>query len=46
VLPQIDELLAGAAPDRLERRRAFIARTATLIAEALLDEAPVAAARQ
>jgi AcrR family transcriptional regulator len=46
VLPQIDALLAGAAPDRLERRRAFIARTATLTAEALLAEAPAAAARQ
>jgi hypothetical protein len=46
VLPQIDALLAGTAPDRLERRRAFIARTATLMAEALLEEAPVAAARQ
>jgi hypothetical protein len=39
VLPQIDALLAGSAPDRLDRRRAFIVRTATLLAEALLEEA-------
>jgi len=41
VLPQIDALLAGSAPDRLDRRRAFIVRTATLLAEALLEEARV-----
>jgi AcrR family transcriptional regulator len=39
VLPQIDELLAGSAPDRPDRRRAFIVRTATLVAGALLEEA-------
>ncbi|MCO4237516.1 TetR family transcriptional regulator [Pseudarthrobacter sp. MDT3-26] len=39
VLPQIDALLAGSAPDRLDRRRAFIVRTATLVADALLEEA-------
>lgn len=39
VLPQIDALLAGSAPDRLDRRRAFVVRTATLLAEALLEEA-------
>jgi hypothetical protein len=39
VLPQIDALLAGTAPDRVDRRRAFIVRTATLLAEALLEEA-------
>jgi len=41
VLPQIDALLAGSAPDRLDRRRAFIVRTATLLAEALLEETQV-----
>ena len=39
VLPQIDALLAGSAPDRLDRRRAFIVRTATLVADDLLAEA-------
>ncbi len=39
VLPQIDTLLAGAGGDRPSRRRAFIVRTATLLAEALLAEA-------
>ncbi|MDQ0680140.1 AcrR family transcriptional regulator [Arthrobacter pascens] len=38
VLPQLDALLAGDAPDRADRRRAFIVRTATLLAEALLGE--------
>ncbi|WP_066287136.1 TetR/AcrR family transcriptional regulator [Arthrobacter sp. B6] len=38
VLPQIDALLAGSDPDRRDRRRAFIVRTATLLAESLLDE--------
>ncbi|MDR6506190.1 TetR family transcriptional regulator [Arthrobacter oryzae] len=38
VLPQIDALLAGTAPDRLVRRRAFIVRTATMVAEALLQD--------
>ncbi|MGY4543055.1 AcrR family transcriptional regulator [Arthrobacter sp. UYNi723] len=46
VLPQIDALLAGSAPDRLDRRRAFIVRTATLVAGALLEEAQVEAARR
>jgi AcrR family transcriptional regulator len=36
VLPQIDTLLAGGAADRPARRRAFIVRTATLMAESLL----------
>ncbi|WP_258060988.1 hypothetical protein [Arthrobacter sp. 4R501] len=31
--------MAGSAPDRLDRRRAFIVRTATLVADALLEEA-------
>lgn len=35
VLPQIDTLLAGSSPDRTTRRRAFIVRTAILLAEAL-----------
>ncbi|WP_427132315.1 TetR/AcrR family transcriptional regulator [Pseudarthrobacter sp. S9] len=39
VLPQIDTLLAGSSPDRAIRRRAFLVRTATLIAEALQVEA-------
>ncbi|MHA7290901.1 TetR/AcrR family transcriptional regulator [Arthrobacter sp. MDT3-24] len=39
VLPQIDALLAGSAPDRADRRRAFIVRTATLVADDLLAEA-------
>jgi len=39
VLPQIDTLLAGSSPDRTARRRAFIVRTATLLAEALAAEA-------
>jgi len=38
VLPQIDTLLAGSSPDRTTRRRAFIVRTATLLAEALAAE--------
>lgn len=39
VLPQIDTLLAGSSEDRTIRRRAFIVRTATLLAEALTAEA-------
>jgi AcrR family transcriptional regulator len=39
VLPQIDTLLAGRGADRTTRRRAFIVRTATLLAEALAAEA-------
>lgn len=39
VLPQIDALLAGRSADRTIRRRAFIVRTATLLAEALAAEA-------
>ncbi|MGX5715961.1 TetR/AcrR family transcriptional regulator [Arthrobacter sp. MAHUQ-56] len=39
VLPQIDTLLAGRSADRTTRRRAFIVRTATLLAEALAAEA-------
>jgi AcrR family transcriptional regulator len=39
VLPQIDTLLAGSSADRTTRRRAFIVRTATLLAEALAAEA-------
>lgn len=39
VLPQIDALLAGNAPDRAVRRRAAIVRTATLMAGALFTEA-------
>ena len=39
VLPQIDTLLAGSSADRTIRRRAFIVRTATLLAEALAAEA-------
>jgi hypothetical protein len=46
VLPQIDALLAGSAPDRLDRRRAFIVRTATLVADALLEEMVVEEARR
>jgi AcrR family transcriptional regulator len=46
VLPQIDSLLAGSAPDRLDRRRAFIVRTATLVAGALLEEMLVEEARR
>jgi AcrR family transcriptional regulator len=42
VLPQVDALLAGTAPDRADRRRAFIVRTATLMAEALLTGSPAA----
>ncbi|NUT72538.1 TetR/AcrR family transcriptional regulator [Pseudarthrobacter sp. C4D7] len=42
VLPQIDTLLAGGSPDRTTRRRAFIVRTATLLAEALAAEAKAA----
>ena len=38
VLPQIDTLLAGSSADRTTRRRAFIVRTATLLAEALAAE--------
>lgn len=44
VLPQIDTLLAGSSPDRTARRRAFIVRTATLLAGALLAEAQAALA--
>lgn len=40
VLPQIDTLLAGSSADRTARRRAFIVRTATLLAGALLAEVP------
>ncbi|MEE9097186.1 TetR/AcrR family transcriptional regulator [Pseudarthrobacter phenanthrenivorans] len=39
VLPQIDTLLAGSSADRTTRRRAFIVRTATLLAEAVAAEA-------
>ena len=39
VLPQIDALLAGSGRDRAARRRAFIVRTATLMAGALLEDA-------
>ncbi|MDP9888454.1 TetR/AcrR family transcriptional regulator [Pseudarthrobacter enclensis] len=39
VLPQIDTLLAGSSADRTTRRRAFIVRTATLLAEALAADA-------
>ena len=39
VLPQIDTLLAGSSADRTTRRRAFIVRTATLLADALAAEA-------
>lgn len=46
VLPQIDALLAGKATDRAARRRAFIARTATLMAQALLDDTAALAAGQ
>ncbi|MHC6594202.1 TetR/AcrR family transcriptional regulator [Arthrobacter sp. C152] len=42
VLPQIDTLLAGTSPDRTTRRRAFIVRTATLLAEALLADVETA----
>jgi AcrR family transcriptional regulator len=42
VLPQIDTLLAGSSPARTARRRAFIVRTATLLADALLAEAQAA----
>ncbi|MFF1882732.1 TetR/AcrR family transcriptional regulator [Pseudarthrobacter sp. NPDC058196] len=44
VLPQIDTLLAGSSPDRTALRRAFIVRTATLLAGALLAEAQAALA--
>ncbi|WP_285247346.1 TetR family transcriptional regulator [Pseudarthrobacter sp. efr-133-R2A-89] len=44
VLPQIDTLLAGSSPDRTARRRAFIVRTASLLAGALLTEAQAALA--
>ncbi|RAX16165.1 TetR family transcriptional regulator [Pseudarthrobacter sp. AG30] len=44
VLPQIDTLLAGSGPDRTARRRAFIVRTATLLAGALFAEAQAALA--
>jgi hypothetical protein len=40
VLPQLDALLAGDGPDRADRRRTFIVRTATLLADALLAESP------
>ena len=40
VLPQIDVLLAGSGTDRAARRRDFIVWTATLMARALLEEAP------
>jgi AcrR family transcriptional regulator len=42
VLPQIDTLLAGSSADRSTRRRAFIVRTAVLLAEALLAEVQAA----
>jgi hypothetical protein len=42
VLPQIDALLAGGGTDRAARRRAFVVRTATLMARALLDDASAA----
>jgi AcrR family transcriptional regulator len=45
VLPQLDTLLAGPAADRATRRRAFIVRTATLMAAALVADAAGAAAR-
>ncbi|WP_457965546.1 TetR family transcriptional regulator [Arthrobacter sp. D1-29] len=45
VLPQLDALLAGDAPDRANRRRAFIVRTATLMAETLLEESPLGASQ-
>lgn len=35
VLAQLDALLAGASPDRAGRRRAFIVRTVTMLAEDL-----------
>ena len=35
VLAQVDSLLAGASPDRAGRRRAFIVRTVTMLAEDL-----------
>lgn len=38
-LPQVDALMAGEAPGRAGRRRAFIVWTAALMAEALLAEA-------
>lgn len=44
VLPQIDALLAGSAPDRMDRRRAFVSRTARLMAESLLEGVPSPAA--
>lgn len=46
-LPQVDALMAGDMTDRAGRRRAFIVRTATLMAGALLGEAgsPAAAGK-
>lgn len=41
VLPQLDALLAGDSPDRADRRRAFIVKTATLMAESLLADPPL-----
>ncbi|UVJ39271.1 TetR/AcrR family transcriptional regulator [Arthrobacter sp. CJ23] len=38
VLPELGGLVAGAAPDRAERRRADIVRTVSLAAQALLPE--------
>jgi AcrR family transcriptional regulator len=44
VLPQVDTLLAGNSADRTTRRRAFIVRTATLLAGALLADVQAAPA--
>jgi len=44
VLPQVDTLLAGNGADRTTRRRAFIVRTATLLAGALLADVQAAPA--
>lgn len=39
VLPQLDALMAGSVPGRLARRRDFVVRTVTLLAESLLADA-------
>lgn len=39
VLPQLDALMAGSVPGRLARRRDFVVRTVTLMAESLVADA-------
>ncbi|MGX9902296.1 hypothetical protein ACW0JT_25355 [Arthrobacter sp. SA17] len=39
VLPQLDALMAGPVPGRLARRRDFVVRTVTLMAESLVNDA-------